>query len=250
MDTNVTDGPPWLRRRHGMKAGSAGVPPAQRWHSLTPLLHPARPARAPRFRFSRAQPVPSGRGAGCRFTGKLSGHPTQRMRAGRPRSRRGASSQPSCSPRGHAPACRAAALPGRSYEGETPNRQYRRTTNGHEYRWTSLAATTSRDERRERGRPARTTLAQPHPSLPPGSTGNGATIPLQPSPGRSCRQGGRLPLHGETEPPPNAENAGETPALPEGHHSHHSCSSGAHAPACRAAALPGGSYEGETRNRQ
>ena len=69
---------------------------------------------------------------------------------------------------------------------------------------------------RERGRPARTTLAQPRPSPPPGSTGNGARIPLQPSPGVCCRQGGRVPHHGETERLPNAENAGETPALPEG----------------------------------
>ena len=69
---------------------------------------------------------------------------------------------------------------------------------------------------RERGRLARTTLAQPHPSLPPGSTGNGATIPLQSSPWGSCRQGGRVPHPGETERPPNAEDAGGTPALPEG----------------------------------
>ena len=89
-------------------------------------------------------------------------------------------------------------------------------TNGHEDRWTCLAATKSRDEGRERGRPARTTLAQPHPSLPPGSTGNGPTIPLQPSPGRSCRQGGRVPHHGETERTPKAEDAGGTPALPGG----------------------------------
>ena len=88
--------------------------------------------------------------------------------------------------------------------------------NGHESRWTCLAATTSRDEGRERGRPARTTLAQRHPSPRPGSTGNGATIPLQPSPWGSHRQGGRAPHHGETERPPNAEDAGETPALPEG----------------------------------
>ena len=147
MDTN-TDGPAWLRRRHGMKAGSAGVPPAQHWHSLTPLSHPARPATAPRFRFSRAQTVPAGRVAGSRIAGKLSGHPTQRMRARRPRSRRGASSHPSCSARRHCPCrcgraaplrvplssfvCRrgslffllfqtsgAPALPGRSYESET-----------------------------------------------------------------------------------------------------------------------------------
>ncbi len=106
-------------------AGSAGVPPAQHWHSLTHLSHPARPAMAPRFRFSRAQAVPAGRAAGCRFTGKRSGHPTQRMRARRPRSRRGASPmglggfllfllfQPSSAP----------ALPGGSYEGATLNRQ-------------------------------------------------------------------------------------------------------------------------------
>ena len=89
-------------------------------------------------------------------------------------------------------------------------------TNRHEYRWTCLAATTSRDEGRERGRPARTTLAQPHPFLPPGSTGNGATIPLQPSPCGFRRQGGRVPHHGKAERPPNPEDAGETPALPEG----------------------------------
>ncbi len=92
----------------------------------------------------------------------------------------------------------------------------RMNTNGHEDQWTSLAAMTSRDEGRERGRPARTTLAQLHPSPRPGSTGNGPTIPLQPSPGRSRRQGDRAPHHGETERPPNPEDAGETPALPEG----------------------------------
>ena len=93
----------------------------------------------------------------------------------------------------------------------------RMNTNRHEHLWTTFAATTSRNEApRERGRLARTTLAQPHPSLPPGSTGNGPTIPLQPSPCGSRRQGGRVPHHGETERPPNPEDAGETPALPEG----------------------------------
>ena len=90
-------------------------------------------------------------------------------------------------------------------------------TNRHEDRWTCLAAMTSREEApRERGRPARTTLALPHLSLPPGSTGNGAWALPRPSPGRSRQQGGRAPHHGETERPPNAEDAGETPALPEG----------------------------------
>ena len=53
-------------------------------------------------------------------------------------------------------------------------------TNRHKYRWTCLAATSSRDEGRERGRPARTTLAQPHPFLPPGSTGNDVRSLLRP----------------------------------------------------------------------
>ena len=90
-------------------------------------------------------------------------------------------------------------------------------TNRHEYPWTCLAATPSWDEGRERGRPARTTLAQPYPALPSGSTGNGATIPLQPSPGRSCRQGGRAPHHGETERPPNPEDAARRPYGETGH---------------------------------
>ena len=91
--------------------------------------------------------------------------------------------------------------------------------------------------RRERGRPARTTLAKAHPSPRPSSTGNGAGAPLQPGPCGFRRRGGRLPYRRETERPPNAEDAGETPALPEGApppfaltppggvSSHHSCPS-------------------------
>ena len=93
----------------------------------------------------------------------------------------------------------------------------RMNSNRHEDRWTSLTATTSRDEApRERGRLARTTLAQPRPSPPPGPTGNGARALFHPGPCGSRRQGGRAPHHGETERPPNAEDAGGTPALPEG----------------------------------
>ncbi len=157
--------------------------------------------------------------AGRRITGKLSGHPTQRMRARRPRSRRGASSHPSCSARRHCPCRCGSAVPLRVSSVKHPivnKDEPRMDTNGHECQWTCLAATPSREEGRERGRPARTTLAQLHPSPPPGSTGNGATIPLRPSPWGSGRQGGRAPHHGETERPPNPENAGETPALPEG----------------------------------
>ena len=90
--------------------GSAGVPPAQHRHSLTPFLHPARPATAPRFRFGRAQAVSADWAARCRITEKPSGHPTQRVRSGRPRSRRGRLSHHSCPSKGHALACRAAAL--------------------------------------------------------------------------------------------------------------------------------------------
>ena len=81
----------------------------------------------------------------------------------------------------------------------------------------SVVATPSWDDARlrERGRPARTTLAKVHPSPRPSSTGSGAGALLQPGPRGSRRRGGRLPHRGETERPPNAENAGETPALPE-----------------------------------
>ncbi len=185
------------------------------------------------------QPGPWGsrrQGDRAPITGKLSGHPTQRMRARRPRSRRGAFSHPSCSARRHS-SCRCGrAVPLRvsSVKHRIVNKdEPRMHTNRHEYRWTCFAAMTSRDEGRERGRPARTTLAQPRPSPPPGLTGNGATISLQPSPWGLRRQGGTLPLHGETERPPNAEGAGETPALPErGASSHPSCSARRHS-SCR-----------------
>ena len=91
--------------------GSAGVPPAQHWHSLTPLSHPARPATAPRFRFSPAHAVPAGRTVGCHIAGNRSGTQRERMRARRPRSRRGASSHPSRSARRHCPCRCGSAVP-------------------------------------------------------------------------------------------------------------------------------------------
>ena len=207
------------KSRDDAPTGSAGVPPAQHWHSLTPLLDPARPATAPRFRFSQAHGVPGGRVAGRRITGKLSGTQRQCIRARRPRSRRGASSHPSCSARRHCPCrcSRAVPLGVSSVKHPVVNQdEPRMNTNRHEDRWTCLAAMTSRDEGRERGRPARTTLAQPHPSPRPGSTGSGARIPFQPSPGCSRRQGGRAPYRRETERYATAVHSGETPALPEG----------------------------------
>ena len=135
--------------REEAPSGSAGVPPAQHWHSLTPLLHPARPATAPGFRFSQAHGVPGGRVAVCRITGKLSGHPTQRMRARRPRSRRGASSHPSCSARRHCPCRCGRAVPLRVSSVKHPivnKGEPRMHTNRHEYQWTSFAAMTSREE--------------------------------------------------------------------------------------------------------
>ena len=38
--------------------GSAGVPPAQHWHSFTHFFDPARPAAAPGLCFGRARPFP------------------------------------------------------------------------------------------------------------------------------------------------------------------------------------------------
>ena len=78
---------------------------------------------------------------------------------------------------------------------------------------------------RERGRPARTTLARPRPSPPPGSTGNGARTLLRPSPCRCRRQGGRVPHRRETERHATGVHAGGTPALPGGPSFHHSCCS-------------------------
>ena len=168
------------------------------------------------------QPSPWGsrrQGGRAPHRGKLSGHPTQRMRARRPRSRRGASSHPSCSARRHCP-CRCGSAvpldaPSSSFVS-SGNRQLRRTTNEHEYQWSCLAAATSREEG-----PAGSAGVPPaqfwqglahflHPARPANR------IPLRPSPWGSRRQGGQAPHHGKTERPPNAENAGETPALPEG----------------------------------
>ncbi len=210
-----------------MKAGSAGVPPAQHWHSLTPLSHPARPATAPRFHFSRAQAVPAGRVGRAPHHGETERPPNPEDAGETPALPEGRL-LPSFLLREEAlplpmRQCRPASCPFvvlrvSSVKHPIVNRgEPRMNTNRHEFQWTSLAAKPSREEAlRERGRPARTTLAQPRPSAPPGSTGNGATIPLQPSPGGSCRQGGQGPHHGEAERPTNIEDAGETPALPEG----------------------------------
>ena len=70
---------------------------------------------------------------------------------------------------------------------------------------------------RERGRPARTTVAKPHPTPRPGSTGNDARTLFRPSPWRSRRQGGRVPHRRETERQATGVHAGGTPALPGGH---------------------------------
>ncbi len=136
----------------GSPPGSAGVPPAQHWHSFTHLFHPARPAMAPGLCFSRARAVPAGRVAGCPIAGKLSGHPTQSMRARRPRSRVGASP---VAPRGpllfllfqvnSAPAPHDGADHAREKHPIVNNDEPRMNTNRHEDRWTCLAATTSRD---------------------------------------------------------------------------------------------------------
>ena len=69
---------------------------------------------------------------------------------------------------------------------------------------------------RERGRPARTTLARPRPTPRPGSTGNGARTLLRPGPCCSHGQGGRVPHPRETERHATAQHAGGTPALPGG----------------------------------
>ena len=68
-------------------------------------------ATAPGLCFARTHGVTGGRAGGSYIAGILSGSLRQCMRAGRPRSRVGASFHHSCCSRGHAPACRATALP-------------------------------------------------------------------------------------------------------------------------------------------
>ncbi len=224
-------------------SGSAGVPPAQHWHSLAPLLDPARPATAPRFRFSRAQAVPAGRVAVCRITGKLSGHRTQRMRARRPRSRRGASSHPSCSARRYCPCRCGRAVPLRVPSVKHPivnKDEPRMDTNRHEYQWTSFAATPSREE------------------APPGSAGvppaqhwHGFTPLLHPArpataPGfrfsraqavpagrvAVCRITGKLSGH------PTQRMRARRPRSRRGASSHPSCSARRHSPCRCGSAVP------------
>ena len=88
MNTKA-DGPPLLRQRHGRKPppGARASRPHKSWHSLCRLHHPGRPATAPGLCFGRVRAVPTGRVAGCRNAGKLSGTQRECMRAGRPRSR-------------------------------------------------------------------------------------------------------------------------------------------------------------------
>ena len=69
---------------------------------------------------------------------------------------------------------------------------------------------------RERGRPARTTLAKPRPFPRPGLTGKDARALLRPGPCGSHRHGGRVRHRRETEQQPKGEDAGGTPALPGG----------------------------------
>ena len=73
------------------------------------------------------------------------------------------------------------------------------------------------------GVPPAQVLAQPRPSPPPGSTGNGARTLLGPGPCRSRRQGGRVPHRRETERYATGVHAGGTPAFPGGASSHRSC---------------------------
>ena len=74
------------------------------------------------------------------------------------------------------------------------------------------------------GRLARTTLAKAHPSPRPSSTGNGATIPLRPSPGRCRRPCDRVPRVTEklSGHPTQRMRAGR-PRSRRGRLSHHSC---------------------------
>ena len=170
MDTN-SDGPAWLRRRHGRKAGSAGVPPAQHWHSLAHLLHPGSTGNGAKIPL---RPGPCGfrrQGGRVPHHGETERPPNPEDAGETPALPEGRLSHPSCSARRRCPCRCGRAVPLRVSSVKHPivnKDEPRMNTNGHEFRWTCLAATPSREEGRERGRPARTTLAQPRPSPRPG----------------------------------------------------------------------------------
>ena len=131
---------------------------------------------------------------------------------------------------------------GKIIQGKTSDRQKRRTTNGHEDRWTCFAATPSRDEpTRERGRPARTTLAQPRPSLPLGSTGNGAMIPRFRFSRADGVPGGRVArrrITGKRSGHPTQRMRARRPRSRRGAPFHPSCSARRHCPCRRGRAVP------------
>ena len=129
----------------------------------------------------------------------------------------------------------APALLGRSYEEETADGvedEPRVDTKSDGVPW--LRRRQGMKPTRERGRPARTTFARPHPTPRLCSTGNGAGTLLRPSPCRCRRQGGRVPHRRETERHATAVHAGETPALPGGPTCDHYLLLPGGAPACRA----------------
>ena len=228
-------------------AGSAGVPPAQHWQRFTHLLDRARPAAAPRFCFGRAHAVPAGRVTGLPHHGK-----TERP--------------PNAENAGETPALPEKLLPSllllEGARGGLLGRRPCRCGRARSASWPfvvlrvsswktlfSVAATPSRDcppagsagvppaqhwqrftHLLDRARPA---------TAPRFRFGRAHAVPA----GRVTG----LPHHGETKRPPNAENAGETPALPEraplpsllllqgGRLSLHSCFSSGQTAACWAA---------------
>ena len=64
------------------------------------------------------------------------------------------------------------------------------------------------------GVPPAPSLAQPRPSPPLGSTGNGAMALLRPGRWGYCRRSGCLQSRAEAQRPPKGQHAGGTPALP------------------------------------
>ena len=206
--------------------GARASRPHQAWHSLSHLPHLDQTGTAPWLSFGLAAAVTADVVAACKAARKLSDHQRDSMRAGRPRSR-------------------GQSLP--LWRGSRRSRAGRRrlmrrggaeSAPGNRYFFMNIDAQDKQDEGLLRGQltpamircgrpqfskrdppgsagvPPAPSLAQPRPSPPLGSTGNGAMALLRPGRCGYCRRSGCLQSRAEAQRPPKGQHAGGTPALP------------------------------------
>ena len=203
--------------------GARASRPHQAWHSLGHLPHLDQPGTAPWPPTAWPLLFPPTGWLPAASHWELSGGQRDRMRAGRPRSQA-------------SPSRRCGADHSRKNGSslmKPTNHQWTRlnTRDRPEDRWTPRNHKRRRNASAIRalgvthrchgmilpgsaGVPPAPSLAQPRPSPPLGSTGNGAMALLRPGRWGSRRQGGCLQHRTEAQRRPKGQDAGGTPALP------------------------------------